>query len=365
MAAALMLPGVAAPQGEPGPGPASVAFKWLSYRDRQPGLERIRVEAPAALVRLPFGERWGAEASVTVDDVSGASPRWHSAISGASGMSDRREAGDVKVTRYNERSRYALGLATSNENDFRSRAVSVEGRWDSDDNNRSWNAGLALTRDRIGSSDDPELRERRRTIEITAGITQAITRADLVQFNLTLADGRGYYSDPYKRIDIRPDERRQTIALLRWNHHFEAADVTLRSSYRSYRDSFGVRSHTLTLEPVWTAGERFTIAPLLRLYSQSAARFYYDPVYSFVGAPFPPGWLEAPRTNLSPDQRLAAFGAVTVGIKFAARIGEHWTADFKLERYEQRSGWRLAGPGSPGLAPFSARFVQWGVQRSF
>lgn len=361
----MLLPGTAAAQSEPGPGPASVGFKWLSYQDRQPGLERIRVTSPSLLARVPIGERFGLVASATIDNVSGASPRWHSAVSGASRMQDRRKAGDVKVTRYDDRHSVALGIASSEEDDFVSRAVSLEGRWASDDNSRSWSAGVALTKDRIGSSDDFTLDERRRTVEATAGITQVLSRTDIVQFGLTLAEGSGFYDDPYKRIDQRPDRRRQRIATLRWNHHLEPVNLTLRSNYRAYRDSFGVRSHTLLLEPVFTAGERFTIAPSLRLYSQSAARFYYDPVYSFVGEPFPPGYFESPPRFLSPDQRLSAFGAVTLAIKLQARIGEAWTADVKIEHYEQRSDWRIGGPGSPGLARFTARFVQWGLARKF
>jgi hypothetical protein len=42
-----------------------------------------------------------------------------------------------------------------------------------------------------------------------------------------------------------------------------------------------------------------------------------------------------------------------------------WTVDLKFERYEQRGTWRIGGAGSPGLAPFSARFVQWGLARTF
>lgn len=363
LAAALALPGVVSAQNEPGPG--LVAFKWLAYRDWQPGLQRIRVSAPALALNLPLGERWGVEASATADSVSGATPRWHSATSSASRMSDERRAGDVKVTRYFDRSAWSLGLASSDENDFTSKAISVGARWSSDDNNRSWNLGLAWTGDRIGSSDNPLLDERRRSFEATVGVTQAWTRRDLVQATLTHARGHGFYSDPYKRIDIRPREREQTIFTLRWNHAFDGPDLTLRTHYRSYVDSWAVRSHTLSIEGVWQATSRVALTPSIRLYSQSAARFYYDPVYSFLGAPLPPGYLEAPPPFLSPDHRLSAFGAATIGLKLAARLGEQWTVDVKFERYQQRSNWRVGGPGSPGLAPFSARFVQWGLARSF
>ena len=140
-------------------------------------------------------------------------------------------------------------------------------------------------------------------------MTQALSRLDLVQLGLTLVDGRGYYTDPYKSLDARPDARRQTIATLRWNHHFEASEITLRSHYRYYRDSFGVRSHTLQFEPVWQAATRLAVTPSLRLYTQTAASFYYDPVYSFLGAPLPPGLCR---------------GAATLSLVGPALVGLRW-----------------------------------------
>jgi hypothetical protein len=366
--AALALPGAAAAQVEPVPGERLVAFKWLSYDDWQPGLDRISVRSPSVLVRTPLGEKWAVEGSLTADRVSGASPRWHTAVSSASRMSDERHAGDVKVTRIDERRSITLGLAASSENDFDSRAVSLAGAWASDDNNRTWNAGVAFTHDRIGSTDDPELDKSRRTVELTGGVTQALSRADIVQAGLTVAHGNGFYDDPYKRPDRRPDQRRQLIGQLRWNHHFEAADVTLRSSLRYYRDNFGIRSTTLQFEPVFQPSATFptlTVTPSMRLYTQRAASFYFDPVYSFTGPPDPPGFPGTEGGLASADQRLAAFGAVTLGIKLAVSWADGWSADLKLDRYEQRSGWRVGGPGSPGLEPFSARFVQVGLARRF
>lgn len=370
LCAALALPGVlhAAPTGaaaSESDGQGLVALKWLSYQDWQPGLQRIAVQSPSVLLRAPLSSRWMLEGSATADSVSGASPRYHSAISGASQMSDERRAADVKITHSTDRSSWALGAAGSSEHDFRSRALSLEAAFATEDNNRSWNLGLGLTRDRIGSADDPDLHEARRTTEFTAGVTQALTRVDLVQASLTLADGQGFYTDPYKRLDRRPSSRHQASVLLRWNHHVEGWRGTLRGSYRAYRDSFGIRSHTLAAEWVQPLSPRITVTPSLRLYAQRAAWFYYDPVYSFAGAPYPPGYLTEPPRYLSPDARLAAFGAVTVGLKFALQLPEGWSTDLKLERYEQRAAWRIGGAGSPGLAPLHARFLQVGLARRF
>jgi hypothetical protein len=338
----------------------------LHYQDEQPGLKRVKVSAPSLYVMTPLSPRWSIEGSLVSDSVSGASPRYHTSISGASRMSDERHAGDLKLRHYAERASYGVGLAASSEHDYDSSALSFDATLASDDNNRSWNVGLGFSSDRIGSTNDTSLHERKRTTEFMLGVTQAWTANDLLQANLTYNRGRGYYSDPYKEPDIRPNRRNQTILLGRWNHHFSGWGSTLRTSYRWYSDSFGVKAHTLGGEWVQPVGARFTLTPSLRLYSQSAANFYFDPVYDpGTGEPYPPGYFTNPPTTISPDQRLSAFGGVTVGLKAAVQLTPAWSADLKAERYEQRSHWRVGGSGSPGLAPFSATFVQFGVASKF
>jgi hypothetical protein len=113
---------------------------------------------------------------------------------------------------------------------------------------------------------------------------------------------------------------------------------------------------------VQPVGDGWTIVPSLRLYSQSAARFYFDPVYDSVfGPPFPPGFDPAGSNLMSADQRLSAFGAVTAGLKLEKEIGRDLTVDLKVEQYRQRGSWRLGGSGSPGLETFRSRSIQAGL----
>jgi len=366
IAAALSLPGVNA-HAESAPERGEVSIKYLDYRDSQPGLDRIKVKAPSIYVLAPLSSQWSIEGSAVSDSVSGATPRYHSAISGATKkMKDLRRAGDVKVTRYFERSSWSLGLSKSKENDYDSRAVSLGATFSSDDNNRTWNVGVGYASDKIGSTNDPTLDKSKRTTELMVGVTQALTPNDLVQVNLSFNIGRGYYSDPYKEPDIRPDRRDQRILLTRWNHYFTGPSATLRSSYRYYSDTFGIKAHTFGAEWVQPIASRFTLTPSLRYYTQSAASFYFDPVYDpDVGAPYPPGYFTNPPKYVSPDQRLSAFGAVTVGLKLGVQLDTDWSADLKVEQYEQRSNWRLGGSGSPGLDPFRARFIQVGLNKRF
>lgn len=362
--AALALPGLmmSTAHAEGAPTEGVVSLKLQAYNDWQPGLDRVKVVAPSLYVFAPIASQWSIEASAVHDDISGASPRWHTNISGASRMEDRRTAGNAKVTHYFDRWSVGVGASTSDENDYRSNAASIDARLSSPDNNTTWYLGAGWSGDTINPVNKLVRNEHKHTQELMLGVTQVWTKNDLVQANLGYVRGRGYYNDPYKLADIRPRERDQTTLLLRWNHHVEPYNATVRTSYRFYRDTFGIDAHSLQLEVAHPLGERFTVTPSIRYYTQSAANFYFDPVYDpVIGEPFPVG---SPR-YFSPDQRLSAFGALTVGAKVEWHIDSRWSADVKYERYEQRSGWRLAGGGSPGLASFSAQFMQIGISRHF
>jgi hypothetical protein len=365
LAAALMLPGVQALADEP-PAGGTISLRYLDYADRQSGLDRIHAHSPSIAVTAPVASDWAIEGTLTADDVSGASPRYHTAISGASHMHDERKAGDVAATRYFRRGTLTAGAAYSTEHDYVSRALSLNGTVSSEDNNTTWAFGLAGSRDRINPVNHLVVDEHKRTVSVLAGVTQVLTPNDIGQVTLTRTNGSGYYNDPYKLFDNRPRSRRENTVLLRWNHYVDATGGTTRLGYRYFSDSYRIRAHTLSAEYVQPLADGWSLVPELRLYSQSAAYFYYDPVYdAALGAPFPPGFSNGadPNRLTSPDQRLSGFGAVTAGLKVVREIGKLWTVDVKVEAYEQRGSWRLFHDGSPGLAPLHARMLQVGLTR--
>jgi hypothetical protein len=373
-----MLPGLAAlaslapviASAENQPEKTTVAVKYSNYADGQAGWDRINVTAPALYIQAPIASDWSIEASAVVDSVSGASPRWHTqstSISGASRMSDERSAGDVKITRYFARSAWSASVATSTEHDYQSNAVGLDARWSTEDNNRTWTAGYGLSTDQIGHHLDP-LDKQKRTQEFMVGVTQVLSPGDIVQLNLTRSDGQGYYDDPYKTMDKRPDQRSAWIGLARWNHYVEPADAALRTSYRYYSDTFGVQSHTLGVE--WAQPlAQWTFTPGLRYYSQSAASFYLDPILDAQGqynqiAVMLRG-LANGTSNQSTDQRLAAFGALTWSLKAAYAINVNTSVDVKYESYSQKAALHLGDFGSPGLDDFHATFWQVGLTYRF
>jgi hypothetical protein len=368
LAAALTLPGVmpSVAQAEGAPENGLIGLRYLYYRDYQPNLDRIKVSAPSLYFLIPFGGSWSLSGSGVSDAVSGASPRWHSSVSSASNMRDLRNAGDLRITRYESRSSYSLSVSGSKEHDYLSRAASALANFSTEDNNRTWSVGVGRAWDKINPVNEIVTDATRYTTDMMVGVTQVLTPTDIAQVNLTHARARGYMNDPYKIVDQRPSERNQTALQLRWNHFFTQSGHTLRLGYRYYSDSYAVKAHTATTEYIMPVSNGWTFTPLARYHQQSAASFYYDPVYDPVlGAPYPPSYLSNPTALMSPDQRLSAFGAGTIGARVAKQLDATWTWDMRVEFYQQRGSWRLFGTGSPGIEPFSAWIIQTGVTKTF
>jgi hypothetical protein len=377
--AALALP-AALPTGvqaEEAPEKGTISVRYLHYQDKQKvqvqypdydgsepkTFKRITAKSPSAHLLVPLGTQWSLEASAVSDDVSGATPKYYSDVSGATpapGMKDKRRAGDVKLTRHFSRAGISVGGTHSTEYDYKSSAVSLDTRLSTENNNTTVNLGFGAARDTINPVNLVVENERKRTKEVMLGLTHAATMSDLLQVNGTYSDGRGYFSDPYKRNDKRPERRRQAAVLARWNHHASDLGGTLRTGYRYYRDNWGVLAHTVEAAWAQPLGAVFALTPSVRYYTQSSADFYYDPVMDPSVFPRP----LVPQTYSTADQRLSAFGAFTLGLKAELRLGD-WTADVKYEVYEQRSEWRRLGKGSPNLDDFMWQAVQVGLRTKF
>ena len=360
LAAALALPGILPPTAvaQLAPDPGLIALKYLDYRDWQPGGDRIRVRTPSFYARKPLSDSLQAEGSIVYDSISGASPLYHNTLSGASrlGVTDYRTAGNAKLTKYFDPFAVGVGAAVSSERDYLSRALSLDVRISSDDRNRTYAFGVGGASDRINSTNGVAEGKERHTLDLLAGVTQALSPEAIVQSTVTYSPGHGYYSDPYKAIDIRPDHRRIFAWLTRYNQHLPWLDATVNLSYRYLHDSFGSSSHAAEFAWNQPLPDGWSMAPNLRYYTQSAADFYFDPPFAHgfvLGSPY------------SADTRLSAFGALTSGVSIVKRLPDGWSFDVKLDFYRQRTDWRRGGDGSPGLEPFSARWIQTGISKTF
>lgn len=343
------------------PERASISFKYLDYKDSQPGLERVSVKAPSARVLLPFADEWVIDAGLTFDAISGATPTYHSEKTSAASLEDERTVKDLRITRYFQNSTVSVSRTRSSESDYISDAQSVSGTYSTESRNTTFSWGIGEAKDTINVPAFDVNDRKKNTIDIMLGITQVITPVDIFQVSMTAYNGRGFYSDPYKQGELeygRPRHREGAALLGKWNHHFVDNGTTLRTSYRYYRDSFDIRSHTVTGE--WVIPyQAWSFTPSLRLYTQTAAAFYVDP----QNAPLPTFNISN-SPYFSQDQRLSAFGARTLGMKVARQWGKNWLFDVKYEDYQQKSKWALSG-NSPGIDTFDAKVWQFGITHFF
>ena len=101
MALAIAMPGVLAPvvaHAESAPEQATISLKYLDYKDKQTSGSRMHVTSPSVVFIAPIASVWAVEAGVVLDSMTGASPRYHNSLSGASGegVNDYRKAADLK-----------------------------------------------------------------------------------------------------------------------------------------------------------------------------------------------------------------------------------------------------------------------------
>jgi hypothetical protein len=359
-AAAMLLPSARPAMADAAPEKSIIAFKYLNYKDWQPDGDRMNIKATSMRVMTPIAGKWALDFTGTIDSVGGASPHCYT-VSAASVNHDVRKAGDLSVTRYLSSGTLTAGTSWSVENDYSSKSVSLQGGLSTPSKNTTVTLGGSYTSDNINPTNHSYgfYTEHKKTYAMIVGLTQIMSKNDIVQFNLGRSVGVGYFSDPYKINDKRPRHRNYTTIMGRWNHYFEPTEGVLKLSYRYYTDTYGIKSHTLGSEYMQPLPNGFSVTPSVRYYSQSTANFYIPTDSPDSITP------DVVYTTFSEDQRLSAFGAVTLGLKVSKHISDGWLVDARYDRYMQRGDWGINGKGDPGLDKFDASFVQLGIAKEF
>lgn len=122
----------------------------------------------------------------------------------------------------------------------------------------------------------------RKTYNASFGYSQIINSrlqiallADVVAQNgfLSLPFHRVYFSNGKDTIERLPSSRFKLPLGFRANY-FLGDNIILRSYYRYYADSWGIRSSTANLEVVYKVSPFFSISPFYRYYTQTASRYF-------------------------------------------------------------------------------------------
>lgn len=356
LSAALALPGIVPAHADDAAMAPEIRIKYFQYHDSQSGGEdRIDVSTPLVWLRTPISDHDVIEASAQYDHISGASPYYLDTVSGATGkgIRDNRETGDLRLTHSFERWSLALGGSLSNEDDYLSRSASLEGHWWTADKNTTVTAGFSPSFDRITSTNNIMLLDRRRTFGYLVGVTQVINPISVIQSNLSYQNERGYLTDQYKYLDNRPRSRDEFAWLTRYNLYIKPADASLHLDYRYFVDSWGIDSHTFEVQWYQPIGETWMLRPDIRYYSQSAADFFSDE--------FPP----IDDSFYSADQRVAAFGGLSWGLKLVKQFPDGYSVDLLFQMFQQHASWKLDGGGTHEIDPLHAYFFGVGFGKVF
>ncbi|NTW51904.1 MAG: DUF3570 domain-containing protein [Chlorobiaceae bacterium] len=369
-AAAMLLPSGKSALADAAPEKGIVAYKFLNYRDSQPGQERMNINVSTIRVMTPIAGKWAIDVVGANDFITGASPHFHNyiptdSVTGASKLRhDTRRSIDLNVTRYFSSGSVTAGTSYSQESDYISRSYSLQSSISTPNKNTTVTFGGSITKDSINPNNLRTYSDQKKIYSALVGLTQVMSKNDIVQVNLSRSIGSGYYTDSYRVFDERPRHRNYTTVLSRWNHYFDSTEGASRLSYRYYTDTFGIKAHTFSAEYVQPLPQGFTITPSVRLYSQTAASFY---------VPIGPDEIEYPdspsdygsATFYSEDQRLSAYGAVTLAFKVSKRFADSWLVDVRYDHYMQRGHWAISGTPDSNLLAFNADFIQLGLSKEF
>lgn len=197
-------------------------------------------------------------------------------------------------------------------------------------------ADVGPNQPREGSSDSKGV------LDAVFGVTQVLGRQTIGRVNYTLSSSNGYLTDPYKFVSVvfgpqatdpgepltqlfesRPDSRlRHSIyAQVKRFIHGSVVDA----SYRYHTDDWGVDSHTGELRFRQPVGGQYFVQPHVRYYRQKEADFFQR--FVVEGQPVP--------TQASADPRLAAYEALTLGLKAGRVMPDGNELSVTLEWYRQ------------------------------
>ena len=313
---------------------------------------RTRVVEPVVRFAHLMADGQSISAQFAVDVITGASPTGAlpsgvvQTRTSASGRSITSAAGAIPTAPFHDR-RYALegewqkpwtrfvtstlGGHFSREKDYQS--IGADAKISTDVMRRlvTLTIGGGISRDQVfpvggtpaGLSTGAivsRARNAKDVSNITLGVSRILTRRWMVAVNGTRTMESGYLTEPYKMVSImnavtgapvgeltdkRPSTRDRSSLLFSSVYHL--ANDVLYSSYRYYWDTWDVRSHTIDLKYRHPLGDEASyIEPLLRFYTQSAARFYT--VGLTQGTPLP--------DFATSDYRLGKLSTITVGATY-------------------------------------------------
>ncbi len=328
-------------QSRAGPSPTGIPFP---VKPGRPGSEWETVEQPQAEIIAKQGDRITHRIWLPVDIVTAASADAVDAVSTAS-RNNEAASFDWTIT-------YKSSPKTS---------FIVRNGLHNEENWRSWNTGLGLTRsfaedntileasanqitdwfDKYLLTGAHDGHTSRSTSSLSAGLTQLLspTTVSHLDYGLTLQVGQ--LSNGWNTVPLTNGDRAlEVMPRTRVRHAFAARiaqwlpwNGAAHAFYRFYVDDWGIRAHTVEVELYQRLSRLSYLRFNYRFHRQTGADFFTTRA--------PPTF-----TTATSDSDLAAFDANAVGVKGAldvpVRFARNMHVDAGVERYFRTNDLRVS-----------------------
>lgn len=260
------------------------------------------VVAPRLRVQVPVAETTRASAVYAVDVWTSASIDILTSASQVP-VTEQRDEIDLSVDHETENAIFTAAYRYSTEPDYVSHGVSGGFAYDFADNNATLALGLNGSADDVGKAGDPLFSRSMSTLGARLSFTQVLGRSALAQLIYEAGRGSGYQASPYRYVAIGGDGTctssaraggglgtvcvpevnpgtRLRHALGAEARHALGDHWSIGAAYRFYLDDWGINSHTVRGEIVWSANADTLLALRYRLYTQGKADHYQSAYFT-------------------------------------------------------------------------------------
>ena len=343
-----------------------VTFQYLQYDEND---NRTSVSAPAITINKDFGTDYTLNVGLVIDAVSGATPTYYDASSGASAYSrgqginssdvaygnveysDTRKAfSGLFTTRFDNRDELNVGANYSAESDFYSTEGSLEYmHWLDDSKNQSVSLGVSYQFNEIlvgctfnnndcdASSGASEQMDAN-VLNAQLSFTQNINANSYAKISLFSVSEDGYLTNPYYNVvrkndgvtevvgEKRPDNRQAYGTSIKYANAL-TSNTTMHLSYRFYDDNWDITSNTIDSDFYYELGDDWIFNLGLRAYSQSEASFYNASETFFTD-----------ETYATSDDRMSEFTSLTYKSNIDYTVSDDWSANISVNYYDQSTG---------------------------
>ena len=338
------------------------------------GTQHLTDVAPTIVLNVPLDSVARLSANLGVDYYASASTDRIDQVLSSPSAHDQRVHLDLGYSRTLQDKRTIVGVGGGASKEYDYQSFNVVGSWAraSRDGNRELSVAGQVFLDRVTLILPAELRpggprdrnygsDNRQSFNLSAVLSQVLTKRVQVALSTELVAQRGLLSTPFQRVyfyDSSPalgtpgqlgTAKTELLPRLRYKYPvglrltYYATDlVQLRGFYRFYNDNFGIRAHTFELEVPLKITPFFTLYPFYRYHTQTAATYFapylaHSVADEYYTSDYDLAALSAQKLGLG-VRYAPLYGLSRFKVPFGRRVAKFKSIDLRYGHYWQTTG---------------------------